>query len=344
MTQRAATALTDDRWEEILARSGEFTCYSAAIATWSAAGGGDWRAAADPGLWLTITGAGDGLFGFAYYPPSRRGALGLARRGADDPDEAIDGVMAELARSGRVIVAADGFRLPWHVAQARHHLPHWFVLLAGEGGELEVADPFACRNALGNQWATRHGVAAGSLPMLLAALPGGDPVHVLRERLALGDDADDAALRLGHQWLVAADVTEAVAPDGANGAAGVRVLAAFLRGHGQDPEAYRPADDIWSIARHRAFLHNHALARAQVSGEPAVAAWVEHHGGPLAKRWGHLAPLMMQATLALDAGRPASSSVPDTLDALAEMEEAAAQAATESGTIPSSLAAPVARA
>jgi hypothetical protein len=53
---------------------------------------------------------------------------------------------------------------------------------------------------------------------------------------------------------------------------------------------------------------------------------------------------MMQATLALDAGRPASSSVPDTLDALAEMEEAAAQAATESGTIPSSLAAPVARA
>ena len=83
---------------------------------------------------------------------------------------------------------------------------------------------------------------------------------------------------------------------------------------------------------------------AEASGEPAVAAWVERHGGPLAKRWGHLAPLMMQATLALEVGRPASTSVADTLDALAEMEEAAAQAAAESGTILSLLAAPVARA
>jgi hypothetical protein len=344
MTELAATTLTDDRWGELLACSGEFTCYSAAVATWAAAGRGDWRAAADPGLWLTITEAGKGLFGFAYYPPSRRAALGLARRGADDRGDAVDGVMAELARSGRVIIAADGFGLPWHVAQGRQHLPHWFVLLAGEGGKLEVADPFACRNALGNQQATRHGVAAQSLPALLAALPGGDPVHRLRERLALGDDADDPALRLRHQWLVAADVTETVAPDGADGGAGVRVLAAFLRDHGQDPDAYRQADDIWSIARHRAFLHTHALARAEASGEPAVAAWVEHHGEPLAKRWGHLAPLMMQATLALDAGRGASTSVADTLDALADMEEAAAQAAAESGTIPFPLAAPVARA
>ena len=39
-----------------------------------------------------------------------------------------------------------------------------------------------------------------------------------------------------------------------------------------------------------------------------------------------MAPLMMQATLALAAGRAASSSVPDTLEDLAARELAARQA------------------
>jgi hypothetical protein len=120
----------------------------------------------------------------------------------------------------------------------------------------------------------------------------------------------------------------------------VRKLASHLREHGQDPEAYAQADDIWSIGRHRGFLRRHLQARADASGDPAIADWVEHHAAPLAKRWSHLAPLMMQATLALAAGRSASSSVPDTLDALAEMEAAAVQAAAQSGTISSSLAVP----
>ncbi len=47
---------------------------------------------------------------------------------------------------------------------------------------------------------------------------------------------------------------------------------------------------------------------------------------PLAKRWGHIAPLIMQATLALGAGREASGSLRDTLEDLAAREEAAARA------------------
>ena len=50
------------------------------------------------------------------------------------------------------------------------------------------------------------------------------------------------------------------------------------------------------------------------------------HGETLAKRWSHMAPLMMQAKLALAAGRAASSSVPDTLEDLAARELAARQA------------------
>ena len=50
-------------------------------------------------------------------------------------------MLDESARSGRVIVAGDGFNLPWHVAHGRRHVPHWFVL-AATGERPEVVDPF----------------------------------------------------------------------------------------------------------------------------------------------------------------------------------------------------------
>src|SRR5207245_11054391 len=101
--------------------------------------------------------------------------------------EAVDEVLAEVERSGRVIVAGDGFRRPWQIAHRLRHVPHWFVL-AGVPDRLEVIDPFAYRNELGVQQATRAPIAREDLPELLHGLPGGDPVLELRERLALGDD------------------------------------------------------------------------------------------------------------------------------------------------------------
>ncbi len=326
--------LSDERWQDLLAYSNDFTCYSAAVATWSATSREDWGRSVNAGLWLTLTEATDGLFGFAYYRPELRAELGLLRTGADECGAAIDGMLAELARSRRVIVAGDGLHLPWHVARGRVHAPHWFVLLDGAGG-LEVADPFACRNELGVQKATRQPVERAALETMLTALPGDDPVHNLREMLALGDETTEAT-RFRYQWFVHGELSDWRRPVGADGPAAVERLARHFREHGQDAGAYGQVDDIWSIAQHRAFLARRAATAADRRPDPSLAAWVGEHAEPLVRRWGHIAPLLMQAKLALAAGRPASSSVPDTLEELAGREHAAA-AAFPSGIEPGSI-------
>lgn len=319
-------SVSSSSWETLCSYSQEFTCYSAAVATWAAIGERDWRELVSPGLWLRITEADDGLLGFGYFPTSLRAELGLERRAADSAEEAIAAIHAELARSGRVIVAGDGYRLPWHVAHARVHAPHWFVLAEGPEG-LEVADPFACRNELGLQEVARQTVPESSLSELVAALPGDDPVHRLREVLALGDELAGAG-RHPYEWFENAEVPGTRDPGGHDGPAGVLRLARHFRERGGDAGAYAQADDIWSIARHRAFTVRYASERAGGDGaEPSpLADWVREHGAPLAKRWGHIAPLIMQARLSLRAGREPSSSVPDTLEQLAEMEHQAALA------------------
>jgi hypothetical protein len=311
-------------WASLRAFSETFTCYSAAVATWVAHDREDWMSAINPGLALTLVSAGDGLFGFAHFRPRLRAELGLVRVGVDGPaTDAVDGVLDELRRSGRVIVAGDGMRLPWHVAHGRRHLPHWYVL-TGQADRLEVVDPFACRNELGVQEAARTPIVRENLAALLVGLPGGDPVLELRERLALGDESDLPGGRC--QWFVAGEVSDSRVPLGASGPEGVLVLARHIREHGQDPGAYAQADDIWSIGRHRAFLAARAAAVAADRADEELEAWVNEHAEPLARRWSHMAPLLMQATLTLSAGRSASSSVPDTLEDLAGRERAAARA------------------
>jgi hypothetical protein len=321
--------LTAQRWQSLLARSDELTCYSAAVSVWLAAVEDGWAGVVNPGLWLRLTEEPGGRFGFSYFPPPLRRRLGLVRGGADDPERALAGVLGELQRSGRVIIAADGFHLPWHVACGREHVPHWFTVI-GSSDALEIADPFACRNELGVQTPERRGSDAEALVTMLPAIPKTNPVHRLREELALGDRAE-GGLGCAYQWLqsepvsAGAPVSEGAAvtaAGAADGPAALRRLAEHFETRGQEPGAYEQADDIWSIARHRAFLLRYAESRC----DPAASAWVAEHGAALARRWAHIAPLLMQAVLTLRIGRPASSSVPATLAELADREAAAAQA------------------
>ncbi len=312
------------RWERLLSFSETFTCYSAAMATWAAAEDEAWPAAVNPGLTLTITEAADGIFGFAYFPASLRARLGLVRHGANDAADAVAGILHEVEVRGRAIVAGDGFHLPWHVAFERRHVPHWYVLEDGPEG-LVICDAFVARNELGAQTATRRPVTPGELPPLLHALPEDDPVLRLRELFAFGDDT---APFHGHayQWFAGAEVDAVRAPSGPSGPQALRRLARHFRERGQDLEAYRQADDIWSVGRHRAFLARHAAEVAASRRDGALSGWLEEHAEPLVKRWSHVAPLLMQATLSLRSGRSASSSVPDVLDELAEREQEAAGA------------------
>lgn len=320
-----------DVWEALSAYSDSYTCYSSALATWTSLGAdaAHWQQLINAGLWLAVVRDGEQRFGFSHFEPGLQGRLRLARAGSSDGAmEAVDGVLAELGRSGRVIVAGDGFNLPWHVAHGRRHVPHWYVL-AGAADAPEVLDPFACRNELGLQEIARRAVAREELEGLLPALPREDAVLSLREVYAFGEPAGPSDTR-PWQWFAVDDVAQpsggsTLVPD-AQGPDAIRLLAAHFREHGQDQGAYAQADDLWSIGRHRAFLARRAASVAEVNADGQLAAWVAEHAQPLAKRWGHIAPLVMQATLALGAGRAASSSLPDILEDLAVREQEAARA------------------
>jgi hypothetical protein len=309
-------------WDEVAPLGELYTCYSSALAVSAAFGSPSWRAAVDGGLHLVIVEADELRFGFSHFPPGLARTLGLARRTADDPATAVAGILDELAANGRVIVAADGFNLPWHVAHGRRHVPHWFVL-AARGGDTVVVDPFTCRNDLGLQQHAFEPLDARRLPALAAAVPVDDPVLALREAFALG--ADDRPLpAAAFRWLVHVDVPLAPDPGGFAGPAALRRLAAHFRDHAHRPDAYRQAEDLWSVGRHRAFFAHCVSREAAARQDEDLGRWAEEHAAAIVRRWGHVAPLLMQATLALEGGRAPTSSLPDTLDELAEREERAA--------------------
>ncbi len=310
-------------WDRLTGLSDTYTCYSSALATWAAFRSTSWPVTLNAGLRLGLVEADDLLFGFSHFEPSLGQALGLGRRSSERPEAAAAAILAESERSGRVIVAGDGFNLPWHVAHGRRHVPHWFVLASTDEG-LTVVDPFTCRNDLGWQEAALRPFTAGDeLATLAAAIPPDDPVHALREAFAFG--TDDRPLPLARfRWLEQAAAPAGAEVDGYVGPEAVRRLAVHFRDNAAMPGAYRQADDLWSIARHRAYVSRRVSEIVDAHEEEALRSWSDEHAAPLAARWGHVAPLLMQATLALEAGRAPTASLPEALTELADREERAA--------------------
>lgn len=318
-------AIADQGWGRLASFSETFTCYSAAIAGWIALADEDWARQVNPGLHLTLTEVDEGLFGFAYFPADFRMKLQLVRSGAETLDAAIEEIRAEVDNKGRVIVAGDAFHLPWHVAFGRRHLPHWYVV-QGTPDELLIVDAFAARNELGTQAPIRRPVTLDELRSLLPALPVDDEILNLRERLAFGDDAGHRDRR-PFQWFKNEDMGRTmVAPHGLSGPAAIQRLASHFHTRGDDPLAYGQADDIWSIGRHRAFLARCARETAERINDSVLMQWSSDYVAPLAARWAHIGPLLMQARLAVTSGRRPSASVRETLLELADREEAAAKA------------------
>jgi hypothetical protein len=312
-------------WHGLTGLSDTYTCYSSALATWAAFGSTAWPVTLNAGLRLGLVEAEELLFGFSHFEPGLGQALGLGRRSSDVPEEAAAAIRAESARSGRVIVAGDGFNLPWHVAYGRRHVPHWFVLAPTDEG-VTVVDPFTCRNDLGWQEAALRPLTKGDeLVALAAAIPPDDPVHSLREAFAFGTDDRPLPPTL-FRWLEQAAAPAGAEVDGYVGPEAVRRLALHFRDNAAMPGAYRQADDLWSIARHRAYLSRRASEVADTNEDEALRSWSDEHAAPLAARWGHVAPLLMQATLALEAGRTPTASLPEALTELADREERAAAA------------------
>ena len=224
-------------WQGLIEYSESYTCYSAALAAWSAFDLPSWRDLVNTGLTLDLVEADGGLFGFAHFPPGVQARLQLRRASTDDPEQAAPGILAELESAGRVIVAGDGFSLPWHVAAGRRHVPHWFVL-AGTPAQPVVVDPFAARNDLGLQEATLLAVDPATLATLAQAHPGDDDVVALREAFALGRDGRWVEPRR-FQWFVRGEAVDP-APEGASGPAAIRRLARHFSEHGDEAARLPP--------------------------------------------------------------------------------------------------------
>lgn len=305
-----------DDWDELAGWGATFTCYSSALAAWLAAGGRPWQAPLDTALHLVLTEEDDDLFGFAHFPPGLAVALGLERRGSDDAEEAVAAIRRELEAGTPVIVHGDGMHLPWHVAHGRRHVPHWFTLRPCPDGP-ELIDPFDCQTELGRQRPNRQFLGWDELPAILEGLPGGDAVLALREAFALGED-DRPLAHHRYGWHVAAPVAgERRPPQGLAGPDALRRLARHFREKGDQAWAYRQADDLWSVARHR------SLAARRAAADSAGAILPGDEFAALAARWNHIAPLLMQARLGVQAGRAPSASLPDTLEQIAVLETVA---------------------
>jgi hypothetical protein len=311
----------EGQWKDLLALSDVYTCYSSALATWASSERETWADALDCGLYLAVSDEGDGLYAFSHFVPGLAGRLGIVREQSDDEGAAAVAVLREVEQHGRAIVSGDGYHLPWHVAFGRRHVPHWFVV-AGDADELVVVDPFTCRNDLGFQEPTLRRVVADEVGPWLAAVPSDDPVHALREACALG--RDERGLASGRfRWLgVGAPAAGEALAGWSTGPEAIRLLSLHFRTRADDQTAYRQADDLWSVARHRAFVARRAAGHHGAE----VRAWAEAHAAPVALRWSHVAPLHMQAALAVEAGRAPTGRLPETLADLAELEAAAAAA------------------
>ncbi|MFJ2581770.1 hypothetical protein [Kitasatospora aureofaciens] len=297
-------------WAETL------TCYTAAAGSWLAYDRSNWwRPFAAGGPYLAIEPVGD-RFRFHHHPRPLCHSLGLSLRTAPHWSGAADGILGELARSGRVVVAGDTFSLPWHPGFGRARAPHWFVL---SGDPLVADDPLGLTGELGRQQPVRVPVPADGLAGLCAALPPGSPVYELRESAVLG--TPDPQVGPAYRWLVQDGVVgapELPPADRMGGADALTALAAHFAQHAGEPDAYEQADDLWQALRQREFVAK-ALAEERAAGVPVPDpdAWTEVLG-----LWRTLPPLLLHARLLARSGRVGRSAtaLPETLHRLAEAE------------------------
>jgi len=306
----------------------KLTCYTAALADWLAPEQRAWwRPLLAGGPTLRIEPAGDGLYKFAHHWRAPAPSLGLALSVAGSWAEAGPALEDVAARHGKVVIAGDGFRLPWQRAWRRRHVPHWFVLRRLGDREWYVDDPLTLVNDLGRQEPAAVVLDPEQLPEACRALPPGSAVLSLREAAALG--RDDPVIGPAYRWLSPTGVGGDTRPlataaehAGHDPAAALRELAAAFASRGSDPAAYRQVDDLWQALRQRE-LAAAALA-AERAAQPCAAdgpdpdAWAE-----AAQAWRRLLLLLFHARLAAesgDAGDRAGAVVARALSQLADIE------------------------
>lgn len=305
------------------------SCYTAAMATWLDLRGADWPTALGAGCGLDLReDPADGLLGFRHFPRSPRTgpdpALPLLRVGADSPEDMVDGIAAELAESGCVIVVGDTFELPWLHTRGHRHEPRWFVVDRRVGDRWHVRDAFTATDEHGVQLPWDGWLGHDEFLRAATGVAVLRDVFRLRERYAFGDD-DHTGLDRRHQWFVVVDDPlpdePGPAPRWSTGAAALRRLAEHAAAQGDRPEFYhRYSDDLWTAARHRALFQLRVLRDwpESTKDHPLLGELAE-----LVADWDRLPMLLRYARISLERGRPFSpAAVVAALRGLADTEPA----------------------
>ncbi len=298
MRPEADTSSEGPLWQGLLAHREAYTCYSAALASWAAF---EYVVVGAPGEHRAHPAARRGRRGAVRVRPlstcaASRGAARADRRRRPGRRSGGDPRGARSRREGD----RRGRRLPASLARRCRPPPRAALV-----------------RRLGNSRAAARGRPVRSAETISASRRRRCPSHRprrARRRLARAHPADSdvvdlrGVVRPGRrrvapssartiQWFVRGEVDRPAARRDVGPGGDTARLARHFRDNGEEADAYRQVDDIWSIARHRAFLFQ--IAADEATRSEAIAAWVDEHVAPLAKRWSHMAPLLFQAVLAI---------------------------------------------
>ncbi|HET8643421.1 MAG TPA: hypothetical protein VFM37_15905 [Pseudonocardiaceae bacterium] len=258
---------------------------------------------------LAIADQDGGLLAFSHHAwPLNAlpwgGALGY--RAATGRDAALEGVAAELAATGAVLVVADGARLPWAPAGAPP-APH-FVLLDGRAaGCWHAVDEFSALGPGGLQHEPFTGwIPDSALLRMIEPGPPPRPEQRLRNRLAFGAPLPLPPDRT-FQWLGVGVQTARPLPAGwtVDPAAALDMLAQRLAAAIGDD---RLLDDVWAATQHH--VHRYEVVEPQLGARAAAAA----------DAWRALPRTLRFAAISARRGRPRASLVEAALAGLREIE------------------------
>lgn len=273
-----------------------FSCYTSALAVYLAADDDRWwRTLADGGPHLRVTPTAAGPLRFEHHPRPPGRLIGLRAQGADDWEAAWAGIGSELDASGRVIIAADSWNVPWLTAYRRKHGPHWFVL-ARDGDAYTVDDPLDLVDEHGQQSPVRTRLSEADVRGCCGALTGPLPHLVLREEAALGSTV--TALGAGYRWLTRVAPSPGT-PDAVIRHGALELADQFARA-AAEPASYLQVDDVWQGLRQRELLVRAIEVEeklGELSGVPAREPWER-----VTELWRRLPPLLLHARLLAGAG------------------------------------------
>ncbi|CAM3727784.1 hypothetical protein KIPE111705_21940 [Kibdelosporangium persicum] len=298
------------------------SCYTANLHAYLA---GEWDADAMLGQSVRLAvrvDLPDGQLAFSHHdPPLDRLPDGtrLCYAGADAVQQALPGVIGELATYGRVLVVVDASRLPWSVIRGRAPTPHWLLIdgrrSGRHGGQWHVVDRFTALMPAGEQLPHEGWLSDWELRDAMSLPPRWEPEQEQRNALAFGAPVPVPATRtlwlrrrpddlgrcasLAGRWLCGDDQV-------------LPFLMNYLLDHSSG--ITRHLDDLWAAVGHRGFAYRRRLAGG-ITG---------HERGALRAaltKWENLPRMLRIAAESAQRGRPRPVLARAAIEVLSRAEE-----------------------